>query len=102
MSSSRSKEADLLSSGQLVEGVCSVVSWVLPFPFLLLLCIDAGLRFSIGGGLVLLFSGCALLCQLISHLIPKDVTVGGNPLEDDCVVSADGSQARGQVIQVWL
>ena len=33
VSSSQSKEADLLSSGQLVEGVCSVVSWVLPFPF---------------------------------------------------------------------
>ena len=55
VSCSQAKEAYLLSSGQLVEGIRSVVLRVMAFPLLLLFCLDSGFCFCICCGPVLLF-----------------------------------------------
>ena len=66
----------------------------------MLLGLEDGLHLRVAGGPIHLLFWCALLCQRVSSLIARHVAVGGNPLQGDCMASAEGGKSSRQVIVV--
>ena len=69
--------------------------WVLAPPLAVLLGLEDGLYLEVAGRLIDLLFYCALLCLSVSSLIARHVAVGGNPLQGDCMASAEeGKSSR--------
>ena len=79
--------------------------WVLEPP-LVLLGLEDGFHVSLAGRPVHLLFCCTLLCQRVSSLMARHIEVEGNPLQGDCMASAEGGKSTKQVVLVsvpiWL
>ena len=89
----------LLTAGQQVIWVCTVEAWMLMLPLSLLLGLDDGFCFGVGGGPVCLILCCTFLSQGVSGLIAQHTTVGRNPLQCGSVTSAEGGKRGRQIVQ---
>ena len=69
-------------------------------PLAVLLGLEDGLHLRVAGGPIHLLFSCAFLCQKVSSLIARHIAVGGNPLQDECVASAEGGKTSRQVVVV--
>ena len=78
----------LLTTGQQIVWVCTVVVWMLVFPLGLLFGLDDGLGFRVASKPVRVILCCALFHQGVCSLVAPYITVGRNPLQGDCVTSA--------------
>ena len=77
---SEPENAHLLSTSEQVVLVLSVEAWVVLFPQLLLLGLDDGFRFTVGGRLVLLPFCSTFLGQFVCSVVAVQLSVGGYPL----------------------
>ena len=62
-------------------------------PFAVLFGLEDGLHLRVAGRPIHLLFCYAFLWQRVSSLIARHITVGGNPLQGDCMASAEGGKS---------